>query len=406
MSIYPTPYYKTLALEKSIGCVDAPTQNYSPYDLFCLKTRISDKINTLRNSPLQVKFLNIYKDELMKLTIQIFDLQATPANKKSSSNITEESGNQPIFFDEKEEKLIKKWINDIITEYPNHCLISSSNLNSSIQKNKYISSQWIKSVIPYINISDVYNPFITGEGIFVELNSNSDYLNTFNELNEDIIKQLRNMYNDGLVIVKSLDIVRKWNLVALHPEDSESYAYYPKWSDTRFAPNPVDFLLERISGINCLQYLISDNLVHRHFIMSDLYLSGFKSFIHGSYLHVHIDNLSQARTATSIIYNSKSFSNGKIAILHTSRLSWIYLYIEAVNELYTNPHYITYKISNSLYPTKSIVFSTLIPPNKISSVESDRIHNLAIQKLSNYSNLNKSPDFDLHSYIEKIKSVH
>ena len=172
MSVVETLYFKPLVDDSYETLGEYPGSNYTPYDLFKMKTKIVPKINRFIGDDVNVLFVSELRDDIMRLVVRF-------------EKITLDGMNPQISLDEFQYETIKKWVNDSYSQYPDHALISFTGFDKMLGYNK-ISESWIRSVMPYINLHEKYNSFYSNQGIYVMLDNEGAFDEQWNNIIFDI----------------------------------------------------------------------------------------------------------------------------------------------------------------------------------------------------------------------------
>lgn len=327
MSAIVTPYYRPIGKRFEIGCVAAPIENYKPYDLFVLKTRLMSKISEMLGESVQMRFINVKDGGKMNVTLQFFDMN----DVSFEGNVVD----VPLELSDSQRVLIERWMGEVLSYNPEFVFIDpkSFKISSDIP-----SLSWILSVVPYLVIDEKYNSYVNDEGIFVELDPDSDYLSVFNALNIKLMEQLKEMYDVGVVVGGSelADLSEKWQLAVMDVGTSNPEVYYPRWKDERFAPNLVDFMLERMYGSKHITVEMPDSDVARHYIAIYLDREEIPYKFNGHEVLVEAEGLNEARMACSIISRALSELKGRVMVIRHNNKGDVDKYKDDLERLYGN----------------------------------------------------------------------
>jgi len=331
-----TPYFRTLIDRSGLQCGEEPDFNYNSYDLFCLRTKVEPYLKELLNSKVYIIFKSILIGNKMVMTV--IPMEGTEIITLSSDLI----------------KKIRDYINSITGNKNQSCLVYDITNTVIAYDGTKIPNYWIKSVLPYVDISSSFNPFINEIGIYVDLSKDVDYIITYNEIQMNIIEQLKQMYENGYV-TNAKSIASLWNLVTL---DDKEIIYLPQWKDNRFAKNLAEFLLSRLRGDKFIHIFIGDNKVKRHYIALSLSNNRFNFKFNEAYVEVEVNDLDNARLASALIFNAVHNAVGKVALISFNRPSLISLYQWASKQLDSRLNCISYSVLDS---SCSFIYSCLIP---------------------------------------------
>lgn len=160
-----------------------------------------------------------------------------------------------------------------------------------------LPNYWLSAVLPHIEIYGY--PFKHDYGVlYVDISSKRYYVEIRNQLLMDLMDVLLEMYHRGVVAID----VEGWNLeeyqYATTKNKIRAYGLFaPRWRNTLFAPNPVNFLLDRLAGRQHLKFNVGSNLVTRYFVGELL----TKNEIKFSFLEDHVLVVCRSYTESSKI---------------------------------------------------------------------------------------------------------
>lgn len=209
--VLKTPYFRTVPdILKEL-----PVSNYTPYQVFCLSTRL-EAINQREEPSYILKPISVYLENRMALVIKVF------------------SHNDEIDLEEEEEREYQRAIDLIVTDHPDHCLLSQMNAFRDYPV------AWVRSVWPYLAVEDKYQPWKTEDGIYVNLRDEIDYWNTYNQLRHQLEEQLALWYAGGVVVASPLQAEQ------LNLEIVEEGLYKPNWRQDDKVPDRVLYFYQRV----------------------------------------------------------------------------------------------------------------------------------------------------------------
>ena len=359
-NLLPTPYYRTLMENYSIGYTEEPDFNYGPYDIFCLETRLYPVVYKLFGRNVEIIFETVHEDHRMNLKIKLVHITNTKNMVLPNKDINLSDNDKMILMDS---------INRIVSQNKEYCLIDRNELYIA-GRGSYPKS-WYNEVLGYINldskifdkdvyfgekISGEYNPFISDEGIYLMFNPTSDYKTAYNQVVKHILDTLDMYYEDGVVYGAS-NIAYDWKLERVDNNEVIPKLYRPTWKDNRFAPTLAEFLKNRITGDNFINIKVSNNLVARHYISLGLTPEKINMVFDGNYIKIPVKDLDEAQYVTSLVLSSQHKAEGKVVTYAVNNVSWIYLYIEAANKLFDNPSVTGYRTTDQ---EKPFMFSCII----------------------------------------------
>lgn len=427
MSIFNTPYYRLFGTQNTTEDYLIPYENYTIYDLFCLRTRIVDQIEELIEKSSQYVSTFISDNNRVNVCIMF---------KRINENSDIYSGIDDKYFDFDQDicNKIQNIIDKAVSTRPKYCLIPIKFISKYAYKYP-ISKIWIKSMLYYLDIDMVYVEyfFVNEDGVYIQMDPYSDYTNIYINVCLYVNKIISDMYESGY-ITGAENIASDWGLIEYYQdspkrmistEDDQSWSvdliykihenrtyekpkiYYPSWTDRRFIDDIVTFLTNRILGYKNIQIEVSDNLVQRHNIIHNLYTHNINGIFNRNYIEVSVNNLDEARKVSSIVKSSMYTAIGQVKVLSVTRLSWIKLYTQSGLELFPNQtsnNYLGYQI---VTPLRSYVFSYYDDLNIDMVSNLNKIIERSFEKLVLYENdfkLNKLKYGNyktIHDYIEQ-----
>lgn len=249
---------------------NAPISNYTEYDLFSVETRITPYLESrFGKGSFPLFEFGIKEDRL--------DLLLRPIRGVDKIDLTEEDIDW-----------LEVIVDKITTEgFDYLLLLPFVDLTSDLYGR--IPSSYVHKMSKYISIPDYYNPHIGNNGLLISITEDR-FQDKFVELSLYVVKQIRQMYENGLMVMSDPEIIKDWNLVAVNEDD---YLYMPSWKDGRITNHylgPVNFINSRLRGDKTLNIEIENNLGIKHKISEILDCE----FI-GSFLRFNVDNLKDAR---------------------------------------------------------------------------------------------------------------
>ena len=359
-----TPYHRGLTLTHSSGCDELATSTYRPYDLFCLETRLYPSVYRMFGRDVEIIFRSVHQNDRMELKIDIVEIMIITNSEPVK--------NPSVDMSDEQFKILSNIVDRIISKHIGYCLIDKYELYMSSRKD--YPKNWFYAVVGYIDLPSEYNPFISPDGIYLTLNPLSNYKNGYNDVVKILLDSIDKYYHDG-VVYGAGNIAEKWNLEIL---DNLGKLFQPMWEDKRFAPFPVDFLIGKIHGDPYIRIKVSDNLVKRHYISAKLSSVGISMVFDGEYIKIPVNNIDDAQYITALVQSSEDTSEGKVIVHSTNRLSWVYMYIEAANQLLNNPNCTGYQVSNMERP---FVFSCIVGRNVPSETVLENLREMVLLRL-------------------------
>lgn len=297
-----SPFTREIREINRVECTDEPFFNHDTYDLFCLKTRLipfREKIFP-KGSNLDYKLIR-HND---KLRVNII-----PSINGDKVIINEEIRNQ--FQIEL----------DTLVDLPNlHCLLFYHNVKIFSSSGKLIPISWIKEMTKYVNIPQQYSPYIQDGDIYIDLSDElTQYMHINEKLNSDIAAELKIKYDSGY-IVNADKIEKSWNLTNLG-----NGLFKADWSNERFAPNIVDFLMERLGGKKNIKIYVTENRVIKHNISKLLIQINLAGIFGRDILNIEVEDYNTAMLLSTLCMKMLG-TEGKVLTIFCTRESYLKLY--------------------------------------------------------------------------------
>lgn len=365
-----TPYYRSIVRSEGLGCEDLSGFTYGPYDIFLLETRLYPVVYKLFGRDVEMLFRTIYNNGRMELKIQIVRIQEISPGGEPVEN-------PEVEMTEEQFKLLSETVALIVSTNIGYCLIDKYELYMSSGKDYPVD--WFYSMMGYVDLPTEYNPFLGKRGIYLLFNPHSDYKTAYNKVVKMLLEEIDEYYRDG-VVYGAGQIAEKWKLERMDTEEVTARLFRPMWSDQRFAPHPVEFLLEKIRGDPYIRVKVSDNLVKRHFIVESLTDRNTPLVFEGSYLKVMANGIDEAQKISTLIRTAenKDITTSRVVVVMLDNVGDVKLYIEAANELLGDPGCVGYGVSN---PKKPYVFSCLIDINAPSELILEKLREMVLTKM-------------------------
>lgn len=296
-----TPYYNTIIEIPLTSCGNMSSSNYTPYNLFCLTTQIETFLAEKERSQV-INRITIEEDGKMAMKFVTY-LQG------------------------EELEMAQAEMDKIVNNSPFFCVLYSARL-----ENKYPAS-WVRNLLPFIEISGYYNPYVYEDRLYVNLALTNDYMKIYDSLYKNVQKQLKKRYKQGCIL-EAQSIVNDWSLYAIDIDES---LFIPTWKDKRFAPDITYFLHTRLYGDKIIKFKLPHSLPMMHNIA--LYLHRPFYFVSEiekpAYLFTEVENLQEAQEIADLVEEAmysvigqvytKSFSSYEKAEKLNKENSVIYL---------------------------------------------------------------------------------
>ncbi len=280
------------ASKDQLVCVEEPDFNYTPYDLFCLRTKLLMAVPDILGYSIDIQLPSAEKDNRMFVVVAIT------------------LGQEEVEISTSNRDKIRLLVEEYTSSDPKSCLLFSWKASTRLDDGTPIDSSWVRSMLPYISIPGQYFPSVGNNGIYLNLKDVIDYVEVYNSLNMSIRDQIIVMHQNSYM-TKMGHIAENWGLISL---DEDKTLFRATWVDLRFAKSTINFLLSRISGERRIRMPIRNSWVLRH----NIYVSLFGKFKEISFdstnVLVSVDSLSEARQAASIIEYVQATSSGDVTI--------------------------------------------------------------------------------------------
>lgn len=256
-----TSYYRDF-YHPELYYEDLPYQNYTGYDLFCLKTQLQPYIRQL-NAKLDIGFNDIEYQGAMYVTVTFF-----------KSGI-------PFKMSVDDELVISNAVKSIMNRRHLCCLLDIKTLD--------YPQDWLKSIMPFL----VEDSIIRGDTIYIALDPDSDYESVWGQLYFETLQAIDVMSQNGYIVINNdKSFIHNWQLIQVAKiGDSDSQSLFKaNWIDTRLTgTNLAQFLLNKLNGD------LSVSFRHR-----DRDYSAYKHSFIGR--NVIVDNIHSLLEAQSVMY--------------------------------------------------------------------------------------------------------
>lgn len=298
-----TPFYTELGPDNPRLCTEFPKSNYTPYDLFCLRTRLYPALA----SGVDIRFSNYLDGNVMRLGVDLT------------------FGGKDIDLEKDSANLLRQLIGNILTNKPHHCLLLAE--NTPLQG---IPAIWLSGVLPYVSLPQTLDPIFQAGHLLINLEEDLDFNNTWFELQKSLVAELRRLYEAGAVVCHpdiDEDFIEDWGLVPAFrvEDDSVSAVFLPGWTDTRLAPNPAAFMRARQDPYSSeqIEVVIGQDKLVRHAVARALRLEGGATYpagtprviFGGDRVSFFCSDVGQARLLANVIDRARRQASGHIAAL-------------------------------------------------------------------------------------------
>jgi len=314
-----TPFYRPIG-EGNYGTCPQPLSlpNYLPYDLFCLETKLNRYLYKLDRT-YHVSFVSKEIDNLMRVTVDLYKGSTfVPMNEKLASQV-------------------QKYVDKSASLYPDYCLLFDARIPIR-RGGKRLTKAWVASIVPFISLEERFHPLIEDSRIFINIREDPSYNDRYARMYDIIIDTLFEYFERGIISLSPIyhrQLIDDWKLELIHQQyhhesiDGDLGLYEPRWRNNHFAPNPVDFLYQRVAKEEQIQIQVGDNFVRRHFVaialnklkkkIKDILPEEYIPTFFQEYVLVPAKNLKDAFIITDTVLSAQSKSSGEVNIVPLER---------------------------------------------------------------------------------------
>ena len=304
-----TSFYQNVVYREPLECASEPEFNYTPYSLFCLETRLIPLLKKLVSPTVFVNFDTERRDSRIYQLVKIYTQDSE--GRSSLAKLTDTQLD-----------IIRVQVDYITTIDRDYCILITGDDLVVSDSGEPLPPSWVKTILPYLPLDNIVYPFYKNDAIYVNLNARSepyralspDYTETYTTLTSYVRQTLNSYYRSGYVV--SYCVAEEvTGQLELQPLSDDGYLYAPSWIDHRFAPNPVEFILNRLRGETEVRVKIGNNQVKRHLVSQAFNQLDVDYLFSGPYLIFQADSLQQIRTWTSAAANAAGLAQGKVITL-------------------------------------------------------------------------------------------
>ena len=211
-----TPWYRPLANATITQCDEEPQPNYTPYDLFCLHTRLQSvfarRYPELANATILFPMIPSFDPNgvtgMMRVVVQ---LQTNVVLGASSIQTVNPNQATSLLLAPDLRQRLQAEINQILATWPRHCVLDDAQVITGSTK---IPRSWLRVVLPYLRLDPKLDPFILEECLMVDLSSIFDYHTVYDQLTILLRNTLERLYQHGTVVC-SAAFAERWQLVPI-----------------------------------------------------------------------------------------------------------------------------------------------------------------------------------------------
>lgn len=315
-----TPYFRPVISTQDIADgVPAPETSYLPYDLFAFRSKFERFLYQF-NPTYHFAFVKKELENMMRVTIELFKGDTfVPLNESTAS-------------------IIQDYVDKSVVTYPAHVLLFDARVQLE-RGNKILSKAWVASLIPFFAFEERFHAIIENGKIYISLVNDLEYVDRYERMYTQVVNTIFEYYERGVVPLSTRfhsQIIKDFKLDMIHQQyvspgeedlPGELKLYEPSWRNQYFAPNPVQFLYDRLQGNEDLKILVGDNFVRRHYVAVALTKLAHRKFatyealqyyiptFAGKYVYVPAITLLEAFEITDIVISAQSQSEGKIEVI-------------------------------------------------------------------------------------------
>lgn len=184
-----TPYYRTLALVTPDNCAEEPSDNYTPYDLFCLNQKLASQLIRLKPT-YRPHLVSQDLQGRMVITVSILD------------------GDTRVKLSPTDREHLQTLVTAAISDSPGYCPLVSIDLPG-------YPAAWLRSILPYLSIPAVLNPYVADGILYVTIDGTQDYQMIYATLSRSVMDQIDNLYTSGALVCDA-NFARTWHLIPLY----------------------------------------------------------------------------------------------------------------------------------------------------------------------------------------------
>ena len=310
-----TPFYRTIGEGIPGSCPQPlPLPNYLPYDLFCLRSKLERHVYKI-DPEYHLSFVSKQVDGLMRLTVEVH------------------RGASFVPLDDAMASRIQKYVDKSASLYSEYCLLFDARIPIR-RDSKTLTKAWVSSILPFIRLEERFQPIVEKGRIYIYLKDDPEFNDRYARLNEQIVDTLFAYFERGIIplsISYHKELIEDWKLELIHRQtlpdivSGDLDLYEPRWRNNHFAPNPIQFLYQRIAKEEDIQIHVGDNFVRHHFVAvelnklkkryPDLFSPDYIPTFFREYVLVPATKVNQAFIITETVIAAQSKSSGEVNIV-------------------------------------------------------------------------------------------
>jgi hypothetical protein len=215
-----TPYYNHIIKNTNQPFwYEYQSKNYTPYQFFVLKTRLTPYIKKYQN----IGFDSFRYEGQMRYFVNI-------ANAETIIPLTSEQSHH-----------YQQIVNNIISYYPNHCTLLYINQTFVTNEcHKSLPQSFVQSVLPYCYhyiIDQEYEPLLYDDQLLININdktlNDKKYNDVYDDLQNKMLNYLYHLYEYGVILLNDIDdqqFINDWQLQPLYLGDEDNQLYKTTWT--------------------------------------------------------------------------------------------------------------------------------------------------------------------------------
>lgn len=359
-----TPYFRPLGNDYPTGCELLPQNNYSPYNLWCLTTKLlvllDEEFSGCYPRYQSYEYLNV-----MRLCVVLYDgSRVFPLNKKQAQQV-------------------QGYVDKCCGELQDWCVLFSSKLFSVSQLQKGFSRDqgWVRSILPFLNVPLEYESKVVDGTFYLKLDPESAYDDDYNTLSVSLDNSLDELWNFGAIVVNphtSGSFLNRWKLSPyIGIQDvriGDALVYIPSWNDSRFAPSKVDFLKQRLMGeeyisIALTQWVEFGLYSRRHSVAMELENKHIARAFSRNFVFVEANSYERAHIISDLVSRALENIPSKVALINMINSEGIIMETNRIKksivEIFPQGNPVVYE--TDLSPLNMCV--SFVIPNNLTEVE-------------------------------------
>ena len=346
-----TPYYRLRAEvelnpQRSRRDNDGTLKyNYSPYDLFVIKTRLEPFIQVRLDPRILIRFVSRYLNDRMRMTIELW------------------RGDEAIVLNDRLHHYLQQVVDYITSNYANHCLLLVHGLSWNVNRQRGgspccrapLPQWWVNSTLPFLGISPHFQPqyrppseYSLG-GVLVDLSKAEPYSDIYRRMLIKATDRLTEMYQLGFLSLPSdfdNEALARWQVSSIFPLDTSLYEdikqalFRADWADNRLT-EPVGGMiafLEKhlIRGSSMLWLRIGRDIEPRYQVTRMFRRYGLSSLRYrflDDMVEVDVADLDEARIIAGLVQEAKTIIVESMITIQFADRDWYNVNLALLSDL-------------------------------------------------------------------------